>query len=110
MLVLNERNSNEPFTIFAKAEPGRYSNIRLFDQKLGKSDGSELREFTRHRRPGKHCRRRRRDRPTGTCKAVDQNIAPALVNRANLIDAVLRSVQCRRCCDLDRRERAVVEV
>ena len=69
-----------------------------------------LRNMLRHRRPGEHRGRRRRNRPAGAAEAVDQGVAAAPIGVAHLADAILRSVERGGGGDLDRREGAVVEI
>src|SRR5262249_22460720 len=110
VLVLDERDADEAFTILTKAQPGRHGDARLLDKQLRELDRAEIPERGRHRRPGEHGRGRRRDRPAGTLEGLNQAVAALSVDGARFLDALLRPVERGGSSDLDRREGAVVEI
>ena len=98
------------FAILAESDPGRYRDAGLFQQELGELEAAEMSEHIGDRRPGEHGGRRRRDRPAGAGERIDQTVAAAAIDGANVVDAVLRAVERRRGGDLDRGVGAVIEV
>src|SRR5260370_20710506 len=69
--VLDERDTDEPLAIFAKADAWRHRHIGLFKQELGKREAPHGREGGRDRRPSEHRRVGGRDFPPGLAQPVD---------------------------------------
>src|SRR5579863_4263592 len=89
LFVLDQRDADIAFAVFAEPDSRRYRDIGLFQQELRERQRTAAVELLRNRRPGEHRRWRRRNRPTGLVQAFDQNIATLLVASANLLDALL---------------------
>ena len=62
------------------------------------------------RRPGEHARLGDGDVPAGAAEAFDQHVAALLVERAVVLDDVLRAVERGHRRRLDRREGAIIEI
>src|SRR4029450_10729198 len=60
--------------------------------------------------PDEHRRPRRRYVPAGALEPVAEDIAPRAIRGADLVDAILRSVQRRDGSDLQGLEGAVVQI
>src|SRR4029077_19566118 len=101
LLVLDQRDTHKALAVLAEADAGRYGNTRVLQQQLGEFERTQMREHLWDRRPGEHCGRRRRDRPTCPGQRIHEAVAPAAINLPDLVDAVLRAVQRRSASDLD---------
>ncbi|CRI67327.1 hypothetical protein THIOKS1550019 [Thiocapsa sp. KS1] len=110
MLVLDQPETHVPVAVLAEADAGRDRDPRLLQELLGKFERAECAIGLGNRRPGKHGRLRRLDRPTRGVQSATQNVAPTLVGVADLAHAILRSLQRGDGRHLDRGEGAVVEI
>src|SRR6185312_1716390 len=110
LLIFDERNADEAFAMLPKADARRNCHVSLLDQELGERDGTEMTKALWHRRPSKHRRGRRWDGKARPPKAFDERVAAALIHGADLVDALLRTVQGRRGRHLNRCEGAVIEI
>jgi hypothetical protein len=110
MLVLDKRDTHMVVAMFAESDAGRHRDVSLFDQQLREFQRPEMPEFLRNRCPGEHRRLRRGNRESGLFETANQHIAALSVNLAHLGDIGTVSVQRGRSSNLDRRERAVIEI
>src|SRR6478735_6587400 len=110
LLVLHKRDTHKAPAALAYASPRRHRHLGLLDQELGEFHAAERLERLGDRRPSEHGSGRRRHLPSGAAKALAQHVATALVGFAHLADAIVGAVEGRGRRDLDRRERAIVEV
>src|SRR5947209_4792379 len=110
LLILHQSNAHEALAVLAKTHSGRDGDIAFRQQPLGEFDRAEVVKPLGDRGPGEHARLRNGNFPAGAAEAFDQHVAAFLVQRAVLLDDVLRAVErCDGGC-LDRREGAVIEV
>ena len=109
--VLDQRDADEPLAVFAEPDPRRDRDIGPLEQQLREFHRADAAKFLRDRRPGEHRRLGARDLPPGIVAAPSTSTSRrALIALADFGDAILRPVQRRRRRDLDRRERAVIEI
>ena len=99
-----------PSPFSPKPAPGRHRDASLLDQQGRELNAAERLERFGNRRPGEHRGPRRRHPPAGAAERIHQRVAPAPVDRAHLVDAIVRTVERRGGGDLDRRKGAVVEI
>src|SRR5689334_23043957 len=101
MFILDKSDADITLTILAKTDAGRHRDLGVDQELLGELHRTLLAILLGYRCPGEHRCRRRRDVPAGALHRFDKNVAPRLVDRADLDGAVLRSVERRGRCDLD---------
>src|SRR3954453_11289042 len=110
MLVLNQRETDVGIAVFAEADARRHGHFRLLQEEFGKLDGAHLLQWLRYLRPDKHRPARLLYLPADAVEAVDESVATPSIRLADILDAVLRTVQRLDCGDLHRLENAVVEI
>ena len=97
--------------VLAEAEARRHRHVGLLDQELGELEAAELRGTAPGSAPRRTCRRVGAGiGQPARAKRVDHHVAAPAVDRAHLVDALVRPVQRRRGGDLHRRVGAVVEI
>src|SRR6478752_3082374 len=110
LLVLDQREPAEALPARAEADAGRQGHVALAHHVRAELDGVHLRVRLGDLGPDEHRALRLGDVPADAGQPVDQRIAPALVDVAHLCRVVGRLVHGHGGGDLDRLERAVVEV
>jgi len=110
LLVLDQREPHVPVALGAEADTGRDRDVAVADDQLGEVDRPELEVGLGDRRPGEHRAAGARDRPARAVQPVAQGVAAGLVDLVDLERVVGGVVQGDRRGDLDRLERAVVQV
>src|ERR1700733_2184928 len=110
LLVFDKRDAHMALAVLAEAGSGRHRHPRLLDQERREFHAAERPERFGDRRPGEHRGGRRRHHPAGPAKGIDERVAPALIGRAHLVDALVGTVERRRRRHLDGREGAVIEI
>src|SRR3990172_8836086 len=110
LLVLDEGEADEPFTVLAEADPGRDRDLGLLDQELCELERPEPPECFRDRGPDEHRPFRLLDAPAEAAKPGHQDVAALSVGFAGVGDARLRALERDDPRDLDRLEDAVIQV
>src|SRR2546425_8456962 len=110
LLVLDEREADVAFAVLAEADTRRHGHLRLLDEQLGELERAQTAEGFGDRRPHEHCALRLRDAPAELVEPIHQHVAALAVNVDDLGNALLVRLQRHDAGDLDRLERAAVEV
>src|SRR5665213_803180 len=110
LLVLDQRDANEPFAIFAETDAGRDREFGLLHQQRREFHAADALERLRDRRPSEHRGAWAWHVKTGAAKAFNQHVAAALIRFAHFLDAVVGAVERGDRRHLDRRKGAVVEI
>src|SRR3954467_12316414 len=110
LLVLDEREADVAVATRTEADAGRQRDLGLTYEERRELDRAHLAVGLGDRRPGEHRALGRLDVPADALEAVAQRVPTRLGDRQHLARVVRRLVERDRGRDLDRLERAVVEV
>src|SRR5215813_10644392 len=110
LLVLDERESHVALAVLAEADARRDGHLRLLDQELGELQGTEAREGVGDRSPHEHRALGLGHVPADLVEPVYQDVAALAVKLDDLADALLVGLERHDAGDLDRLERAVVQI
>src|SRR5659263_294237 len=110
LLVLDEREPHVPVPAWPEPDPGRDRDVAVTHEQLSELDRAQVRVGLGDLGPGEHRAPGLEDVPADATEPVDQCVAPRLIHGAELGRVVGGLVERHGRRDLDRLERAVVEV
>src|SRR4029450_3260403 len=110
LLVPDEREPHVALAVLAEADAGRHGDLGLLDQKLGELQRAQALEGIGNRGPHEHRALGLGHVPADLVEPVHQYVAALPVELDDLADTLLVGLERHDAGDLDRLERAVVQV
>src|SRR5262245_40023376 len=110
LLVLDEGEADVAVAVFAEPDARLHRDLRLLDAELGELQRAHGAERLRDRGPHEHRALRLRHLPAELVEDIDVHVATLAVHLDDLFDDLLVAFQRDDARDLDRLERAVVQI